>query len=84
MPVRVLALATVQWRRCSTPRRLLSNNRIWLGVNAANERAVRAYEKAGFVKEGLLRQEQFRNGRYDDVVRMAVLRDEYKMDEGRG
>ena len=55
----------------------LNLNRVWLGVNAANERAVRAYEKAGFVREGLLRQEQFRNGRYYDVVRMAVLRDEY-------
>ena len=54
----------------------LNLNRIWLGVNAANERAVRAYEKAGFVREGLLRQEQFRNARYYDVVRMAVLRDE--------
>lgn len=62
----------------------LNLNRIWLGVNAANERAVRAYEKAGFVKEGLLRQEQFRNGRYYDVVRMAVLREDYKFDEGRG
>jgi ribosomal-protein-alanine N-acetyltransferase len=62
----------------------LNLNRIWLGVNAANERAVRAYEKAGFVREGLLRQEQFRNGRYYDVVRMAVLRDEYTLAGERG
>lgn len=62
----------------------LNLNRIWLGVNAANERAVRAYEKAGFVREGLLRQEQFRNGRYYDVVRMAVLREDYKFEGDRG
>lgn len=62
----------------------LNLHRIWLGVNAANERAVRAYEKAGFVREGLLRQEQFRNGVYYDVVRMAVLRDEYTPAPARG
>jgi ribosomal-protein-alanine N-acetyltransferase len=62
----------------------LNLNRIWLGVNAANERAVRAYEKAGFVREGLLRQEQFRNGRYYDVVRMGVLRAEYEAASTRG
>jgi RimJ/RimL family protein N-acetyltransferase len=62
----------------------LNLNRIWLGVNAANERAVRAYEKAGFVREGLLRQEQFRNARYYDVVRMAVLREEYTPANARG
>jgi RimJ/RimL family protein N-acetyltransferase len=55
----------------------LNMNRVWLGVNAANERAVRAYEKAGFVREGVLRQEQYRNGRYYDVIRMSMLRDEY-------
>ncbi len=62
----------------------LNLNRIWLGVNAANERAVRAYEKAGFVREGLLRQEQFRNGTYYDVVRMAVLRADYQPVKPRG
>jgi RimJ/RimL family protein N-acetyltransferase len=55
----------------------LNLNRVWLGVNAANERAVRAYEKTGFAREGVLRQEQYRNGRYYDVIRMGMLRDEY-------
>ncbi len=55
----------------------LNMNRVWLGVNAANERAVRAYEKAGFAREGVLRQEQYRNGQYYDVIRMGMLRDEY-------
>jgi RimJ/RimL family protein N-acetyltransferase len=56
----------------------LNMNRVWLGVNAANERAVRAYEKAGFAREGVLRQEQYRNGRYYDVIRMGMLRSEYE------
>jgi ribosomal-protein-alanine N-acetyltransferase len=61
----------------------LNLNRIWLGVNADNIGGVRAYEKAGFVREGILRQEQYRNFRYYDVVRMSMLRSEYeKLREG--
>jgi RimJ/RimL family protein N-acetyltransferase len=61
----------------------LNLNRIWLGVNAENKSGVRAYEKAGFVREGVLRQEQYRNFRYYDVIRMGLLRSEYeRMREG--
>lgn len=61
----------------------LNLNRIWLGVNADNIGGVRAYEKAGFVREGILRQEQYRNFRYYDVIRMSMLRSEYeKLREG--
>jgi RimJ/RimL family protein N-acetyltransferase len=56
----------------------LNLNRVWLGVNADNVGAVRAYDKAGFVREGVLRQEQFRNNRYYDVIRMSILRPEYE------
>lgn len=56
----------------------LNLNRIYLGVNADNIGAVRAYEKAGFVHEGVHREEQYRNFRYYDVVRMSVLRKEYE------
>ena len=61
----------------------LNLNRIWLGVNAENKGGVRAYEKAGFVREGVLRQEQYRNFQYYDVIRMGLLRSEYeRMREG--
>jgi RimJ/RimL family protein N-acetyltransferase len=61
----------------------LNLNRIWLGVNADNLGGVHAYEKAGFVREGVLRQEQYRNFRYYDVIRMSILRTEYeKIREG--
>jgi len=55
----------------------LNLNRIWLGVNADNKAAVQSYKKAGFVEEGVLRQEIYRNGRHYDATRMSVLRDEY-------
>ena len=56
----------------------LNLNRVQLGVNAANEGAVRSYEKSGFLREGVLREEQYRNFRYYDVIRMAMLRREYE------
>jgi len=55
----------------------LNLNSVQLGVNADNKRAVRCYEKAGFVHEGMRRQFIYRNGRYYDMAVMSVLRDEY-------
>ncbi len=61
----------------------LNLNRIYLGVNAENKSGVRAYEKSGFTREGVLRQEQYRNFRYYDVIRMGILRSDYeKLREG--
>jgi RimJ/RimL family protein N-acetyltransferase len=57
---------------------VLNLNSVQLGVNADNARAVRSYEKVGFVHEGVRRQFVYRNGRYYDSVMMSVLRDEYK------
>ena len=50
---------------------------IHLGVNAANARAVRAYEKAGFVQEGLRRKFVYARGAYNDAVVMSILREDY-------
>lgn len=55
----------------------LNLNSVQLGVNAANRRAVRSYEKAGFVHEGSRRQFIYRNGQYYDMTMMSVLRNEY-------
>jgi [ribosomal protein S5]-alanine N-acetyltransferase len=56
----------------------LNLNKVWLGVNADNTGGVKAYQKAGFVHEGVLRQEQYRNFRYYDAIRMSILRSEYE------
>ncbi len=55
----------------------LNLNRAFLRVYSRNSRAVRIYQKAGFVEEGRLRQAAFRRGVYDDVVMMSVLRSEW-------
>jgi [ribosomal protein S5]-alanine N-acetyltransferase len=55
----------------------LNMNRVWLHVYEYNARGMRSYERVGFKKEGVLRQDTFRDGRYWDTVVMAVLRDEW-------
>jgi RimJ/RimL family protein N-acetyltransferase len=55
----------------------LNLNSVQLGVNSENMRAVRAYEKAGFVFEGKRRSFVYRNGKYYDTSLYSVLRSEY-------
>lgn len=54
----------------------LNLRRIWLTVFADNQRAVRSYEKCGFVTEGRLRKHAYKNGEYKDLFLMAVNIDE--------
>ncbi len=55
----------------------LNLNRIELEVYDFNMRAIRAYEKVGFAREGTRRQAIFRDGRYCDSHIMALLRAEW-------
>ena len=55
----------------------LNLNRIYLHVFATHARAIRVYEKVGFVREGLLREAAFVDGAFVDVVIMALLRSAY-------
>jgi len=56
----------------------LNLNRICLRVFASNPRAVRTYEKAGFSQEGRLRQAEYIDGEYVDVLLMSILRREWQ------
>lgn len=51
--------------------------RVWLDVYDFNTRAMRSYEKSGFVTEGTQRHAHYSFGKYNDVVLMAILRDEW-------
>lgn len=55
----------------------LNLNRIMLRVYENNPRAIRSYEKAGFVHEGRLRQAMYKDGQYQDILYMSVLRSEW-------
>lgn len=50
--------------------------RIHLQAIASNAAALRAYEKAGFVVEGRLREHAWVRGVYEDIVVMGILRSE--------
>jgi RimJ/RimL family protein N-acetyltransferase len=52
-------------------------HRVNLGVFEYNPRAIRSYEKAGFVHEGRVRQELQREGRHWDGLYMGILRGEW-------
>lgn len=52
--------------------------RVHLEVIASNAAAIRSYEKAGFVVEGRQREHAWVRGRYEDIVRMGLLRDEWR------
>jgi RimJ/RimL family protein N-acetyltransferase len=51
----------------------LGLHRIYLHVFAENTRGIRCYEKVGFVREGLLREAGWKNGKFRDVILMSIL-----------
>jgi RimJ/RimL family protein N-acetyltransferase len=56
----------------------LALNRVELTTDEENARAIRCYDKCGFVREGLLRQHRLVDGRFGNTVVMSVLADEWR------
>ncbi len=59
-------------------------NRVELTCDEENARGLRCYERCGFVREGLLRQHRFVDGKFGNTVVMAVLREDWKSRKGKG
>ncbi len=55
----------------------LNLHRIFLTVLTKNQRAIHIYFKLGFVQEGVLRKAMYKNGSYEDLVMMSMLKEEY-------
>jgi len=53
----------------------LNINKICLSLLVDNQRAYSLYKKLGFIQEGYLRNEQYKNGKYNDVILMALFND---------
>lgn len=55
----------------------LNLHRVYLTLLEDNSRALKLYSKVGFKREGLLRNAVFKNGRYLNLVQMAIISDEF-------
>ena len=48
-------------------------------VFSDNDKAIKLYEKCGFVKEGVLKEEIFKDGKFKDFVVMSIFREKKEM-----
>lgn len=60
----------------------LNLHRLELEVFSFNQRAQKAYLKAGFQKEGILRDAIMDGEEYADLIIMAILEDDWKVIKG--
>ncbi len=56
----------------------LGLNRIMLTVSSPNIGGLKSYKKAGFVKEGIMREAACRDNKYHDKILMSILKREWK------
>lgn len=60
----------------------LGMHRCTLHTGAGNARAIKAYEKVGFVHEGVMRKTYLRDGEWEDTVIMGILEEEWRAKNG--
>jgi len=51
----------------------LGLNKVSLDVLEYNDRAIQTYERLGFSREGVHREDVYKDGRFIDVIRMSIL-----------
>lgn len=56
---------------------VLKLHRVYLRVLTFNERAIRCYEKCGFVREGIERESELIGGEWCSDLHMSILEQEY-------
>lgn len=59
-------------------------HRVWLDCKDYNARALHLYESEGLLREGLFRDTLLTNGKYENLVVLAMLEDEYKQRKAQG
>ena len=51
--------------------------RVWAHILEGNIASIKMFEKSGYKKEGLLRNSVYKNGRFQNLVAMSILRKEF-------
>ena len=52
---------------------------IYLKCNEHNHGAIKAYKKAGFKKQGILRRNRYYNKKYSDSIVMDIIKKEFRV-----
>lgn len=55
----------------------LGMNKVYLRVFKFNKIAIHVYEKLGFKTEGILKEDIFKKGKFEDIMVMSILKDEF-------
>ncbi|MBW2319327.1 MAG: GNAT family N-acetyltransferase [Deltaproteobacteria bacterium] len=55
----------------------LNFNRLYLNVGADNRDAIALYKKLNFVQEGIFKEHYYIQGKYLDIITMAILKADY-------
>ncbi len=56
----------------------LGMHRVWAAVARGNMRSERLIERAGFIREGVMRETLVMNGQFTDLLCYSMLEDEYR------
>ena len=59
----------------------LNLNKLYLNVGADNQEAIYLYKKLNFVREGIFREHYYIEGKYLDIITMAILRKDFDCKE---
>jgi RimJ/RimL family protein N-acetyltransferase len=57
----------------------LNMNRIGAEIYSFNERSIKMFENAGFIKEGIIRQLVYKRNKFEDEYMYGLLRGEWKV-----
>lgn len=55
----------------------LNLHKVYLTVLTNNQRAIKLYDRCGFKIEGTLREEVYKNGKFEDMLVMSILKKEF-------